>query len=92
MEAVMPITIHNGETLRKVALVIEEHIFNHCKLIECTLFYEGGPFGWTNTSFENCQWSFRGAAQNMMQLLQGLGMLKQAQTPPQSLSDISTAN
>jgi len=88
----MPITVHNNETLKGVALQLEEHVFNNCKIIECQVFYDGGPFQWTNSSFENCQIAFRGAAMNTTQVMQALGMLKQALQPPQTVSGSSTVH
>jgi hypothetical protein len=81
----MPITIHNGETLKNVSYRMEEHIFNNCKLTSCQLFYDGGPFQWTNTTFDNCAWNFREEARNTIQVLITLGLLKPGQAPPQNL-------
>jgi hypothetical protein len=81
----MPITIHNSETLKNACLVVEEHVFNNCKLSNCRLYYSGGAFEWTNTTFENCMWGFRGSARDTMQLMMTLGMLKPGQAPPQTL-------
>jgi hypothetical protein len=81
----MSITIHNNETLKNTAYRVEEHIFNNCKLTDCQLFYDGGPFQWVNTSFENCAWNFRGAARDTVQILVTLGLLKPGQAPPQTL-------
>jgi hypothetical protein len=88
----MPITIHNNETLKGISVRLEEHAFNNCKLIECFVFYDGGPFQWTNTFFDNCQFSFREEAMNTIRVLQTLGMLKEGLTPPPSVSGSSTVN
>ena len=48
----MPITVHNGETLNDVALVMEEHIFINCKVTNCRLIYSGGTVEFSNTKFE----------------------------------------
>ena len=71
----MPITVHNNETLKNVALVIEEHIFNNCRLTNCQ-FYGVDSFQWVDTSFENCSWSFRDEARNTIQVLTTLGLLR----------------
>jgi len=81
----MPITVHNGETLKNATYVVEEHIFINCKLTNCRLMYHGGSFEWANTTFENCMWGFRDHARNMMTLMMTLGMLKPGQAPPQSM-------
>src|SRR5208283_3251722 len=65
----MPITVHNGETLKNATYVVEEHIFINCKLTNCRLMYHGGSFEWANTTFENCMWGFRDHARNMMTLM-----------------------
>ena len=88
----MSITVHNNEVLKGIALRLEEHVFNNCKIIESQVFYDGGPFQWTNSSFENCQIAFRGAAMNTTQVMQALGMLKQALQPPQTVSGSSTVH
>jgi hypothetical protein len=77
----MPITVHNNESLNNGAYRIEEHIFNNCKLTNCLLAYDGGPFQWMNCTFENCQWNFRGAARDTIQILNTLGLMKPGQTP-----------
>jgi hypothetical protein len=81
----MPVNIHHGETLKNAAYRIEEHVFNNCKLTNCDLFYDGGSFGWTNTTFENCRWTFRGAARDTVQLLSTLGLIKAGQVPPPNI-------
>lgn len=81
----MPITVHNGETLKDVAFVMEEHIFINCKVTNCRLIYSGGTFEFSNTKFENCMWGFRGPAKDTLQLAMLLGMLKGGQAPPQVL-------
>jgi hypothetical protein len=80
----MPITIHEGESIIASTLVVEEHIFINCKLKNCRLYYSGGPFEWTNTSFEDCYWGFRGPAKDTVMFCIAMGMLKQGQAPPQT--------
>jgi hypothetical protein len=82
----MPITVHNNENLKNAAYVIEEHIFNNCKLTNCRLIYTGGSFEWVNTTFESCFWGFRGPAKDTIGLLMTLGMLKPGQSPPPSMT------
>lgn len=81
----MPITIHKHEMLKNQSYRLEEHIFENCKLTNCHLFYDGGPYQWVNTNFENCAWSFRGPARDTVQMLTTLGLLKPGQAPPQAL-------
>ena len=81
----MPITVHKQENLKNAAYRLEEHIFIECKLTNCHLFYDGGSFQWSNCIFETCEWSFRGAAKDTIQLLATIGLLKAGQVPPQNL-------
>ena len=82
----MPIQVYTGETIKAATYVVEETVFHNCKLIDCRLYYSGGPFEIVNCSFQNCQWGFRGSARDTMQLLMTLGLLKQGQVPPQSIA------
>ena len=85
----MPIFVHENENLKNSSYVIEEHIFYNCKLTNCRLYYNGGAFEFVNTTFDNCQWGFRGQARDTMQLLSVLGMLKPGQAPPPNMPGIS---
>jgi hypothetical protein len=86
----MPITVHEGDTIIASTFVVEEHVFINCKLKNCKLYYSGGPFEWVNTSFENCQWGFRGPAKDTLMLCMTIGMLKQGQAPPPNITGAST--
>lgn len=89
----MPITVHEGSTLKKAAFQLEEHVFRNCVLIECTLYYSGGDFEFVNAQFQNCNFSFRGAARNTMQLQMTIGMLKPTQQPtPQNITATAKMN
>jgi hypothetical protein len=81
----VPITLHQNETLKNAAYMVEEHIFNNCKLSNCRLIYTGGAFEFVNTTFENCMWGFRSEAAQTIALLMTIGMLKPGQAPPQSM-------
>lgn len=88
----MPITLHTKEQIKGIAFRLEEHVLRDCQVIGCTVVYDGGPYELVNTSFHDCQWSFRESARNTFQLLQTLGMLKQEQTPTTPLSTSTTVN
>jgi hypothetical protein len=77
----MSISVHENQTIKNADMRVEEHVFRNCKLVNCRLFYDGGPFELANTSFENCQWGFRGPAQMTMVLLTVLGILKPGTVP-----------
>jgi hypothetical protein len=78
----MPMTKYEGRTFSKQVFVLEECWFINCVLRECSLVYSGGPFEFENTTFDNCQWKFRGQAKDTMQLLSMIGLLKAGQAPP----------
>lgn len=73
---------YHGKILKDESFILDEVVFIDCKLANCHLFYSGGDFEWTNTTFENCHFHFRGPAKNTQSLIQ---FLQQAQqTAPQS--------
>lgn len=74
--------MHRDETIDGQTLKVEEHVFKNCHLVNCFLVYEGGPFDWQNTSWENCEWVVRGAALQTVQLLQTTGLWKPGGNPP----------
>jgi hypothetical protein len=86
----VPIFFHENEPLKNSTYLVEEHIFINCKLTNCRMIYSGGAFEFVNTTFENCQWGFRGMAGDTMKLLAILGMLKPGQMPPSTMPPIST--
>jgi hypothetical protein len=66
-------------------IALDENHFVNCKYTNCDLFYSGGDWAWTNTSFENCRFSFSGSASRTIALLTNLGMVKPGfgqQLPP----------
>jgi len=78
----MPITKYEGRTLTNQVFQLEECWFVNCVLRQCRIFYGGGSYLFENTSFDNCQWTFQGPANQTMQLLSMIGLLKQGQDPP----------
>jgi hypothetical protein len=81
----MPINVYEGVKLAGKAFVVEETIFRNCTLTNCWLYYSGGSYEWQNTSFQNCQWGFRGPAKDTIALLQLLGLMTAGQTPPPNI-------
>ena len=77
-------TKYEGQKLTKATLVVEECFFVNCVLTDCDLFYSGEDLEWTNTSFENCRWHWRGPAGRTVNLMRLLGMMKAQATPPQT--------
>lgn len=88
----MPLTLHTNEEIKNIAFRLEEHILRNCRVINCVISYDGGPYEFANSSFHDCQWSFRESARNTVQLLQTLGWLKQEQAPPANLSTSTTVH
>jgi hypothetical protein len=64
-----------GQNFESRVFDMDETVFFNCKLKDCDLYYSGGDFEWTQTSFENCRWHWRGAAKNMVILAQLIGMI-----------------
>jgi hypothetical protein len=77
-----------NESLSGKTIVIDEKHFVNCKYKNCIVLYGGGDFGWTNTTFENCQVTLSGSAQKTANLLTYFGVMKPPnnggtpQTPP----------
>ncbi|MCU1308338.1 MAG: hypothetical protein JWN45_3033 [Acidobacteriaceae bacterium] len=79
-------------TLENQALDVEQCYFVNCVVKNCQLFYGGGSFDWQNCTFQNCEWKFRGAARDTIQLLQTIGLLKiQGNQPPPLVNSTSGA-
>jgi hypothetical protein len=78
----MPITKYEGRTFTNQVFQLEECWFMNCVLRECVIFYSGGPYEFSNLTFENCQWKFQGSASQTVQLLNQIGLLRAGQTPP----------
>jgi hypothetical protein len=78
----MPITKYEGKTFENQVFQLEECWFVNCVLRRCAIFYHGGPYELLNTTFDNCQWKFVGAANQTFQLLTQIGVIKQGQAPP----------
>ncbi len=68
-------TKYENQALTNKVFQLEECWFVNCTLVECTLFYAGGPYLWEQCQFQNCQWKFQGQAQATCALLTQLGLL-----------------
>lgn len=58
---------------------LDGKLFSACEFEDCLLTYGGGPCEWDSTRFSNCRVLLDGAANNTVQVLQGLGFKV---TPP----------
>jgi hypothetical protein len=67
-------TIENQVSSGKTITLDEKHFIN-CRFTDCKLVYSGGDYGWTDTTFENCQVTLAGAAQRTATLLGSFGAL-----------------
>ena len=80
--------ILQDEVLTDKTFLLDGKNLINCRIINCTVFYEGGDWGWTNTSFENCRFNFAGAAQRtamLMNFLQSTGSVQGGPIPLKKL-------
>lgn len=56
--------------------------FIRCTLNNCTLFYSGGDADFTECELTNCQFHFRGPAENTFKFFKEMGMLKTKPVEP----------
>jgi len=67
--------IVQDEVVSGKTVTIDEKHFVNCRYKNCTVIYSGGDYGWTNTTFENCQMTLAGAAQRTAALLGNFGLI-----------------
>ena len=72
--------IIENEVISGKTVTVDEKHFVNCKYRNCTVLYSGGDFGWTNTTFENCQFSLLGPALKTASFLAFTGVIKQPMT------------
>ena len=60
--------VYRQETVR-----LDDKLFVNCKFEDCLLCYRGARCEWEHTRFSNCRGLLDGAANNTVQVLQGLG-------------------
>ena len=74
-----------NQLVNNKTITLDEKHFVNCVYTNCTVLYSGGDWAWTNTRFENCQFTFSGAAQRTANLLGNIGVIKppvpQGKTP-----------
>jgi hypothetical protein len=65
-------------------IAIDEKLFDGGRYTNCTFVHSGGEFSWRNTMFDNCHFTFAGAAQRTVSLLGNLGLIPPSGTklPP----------
>lgn len=64
------------QTLTEQVVILDDHAFVDCVLEKCTVYYAGGPCLLVRTQIRNSQFNTIGAANNTLQVLATLGMLK----------------
>ena len=74
----------DSEVLEGKAVVLDGKHFHNCRYTKCTLIYEGGEWAQTNTTFDQCNLSFSGAAARTMNVMAQFGMLRAIPIPPQT--------
>src|SRR5947209_4008807 len=70
---------YENVTLEKQAFQMEECYFLNCVLKDCDLFYSGGTVMVINLRTENCRWQWQNEAANTVNLLRGMGIMKDQQ-------------
>lgn len=76
--------IYKDKTMSEQTFILEESVFHDCTLKDCDLFYSGGDVEIVNLKLDNTRIHFRGAAKNMIALMQTLRMIPgPIQLPPQ---------
>jgi hypothetical protein len=65
-----------NENVSGAVVVLDGKYFMNCTFTDCMLVYCGGDYGWINTMFENCRFTFDGAAARTFNLCKNFGMLK----------------
>jgi hypothetical protein len=68
--------IVQNQTTSGATVALDDKHFANCRFTRCTLIYAGGDFSWSNTTFENCQLQFAGAAGRTMRFLGMFGLIK----------------
>jgi len=72
-----------GEVLTGKAVVLDGKHFHNCRYTKCTLIFEGGEYAETNTTFDQCNLSFNGAAARTMSVMARFGMIRPVGIPIQ---------
>jgi hypothetical protein len=65
-----------NKTNTGVTVTIDDKHFVNCRFKNCVLVYSGGDYGWTETSFENCQVTLSGPAERTAGFLGRFGIAK----------------
>jgi hypothetical protein len=62
-----------GKVYRRETVRLDGKLFLNCSFEDCVLYYGGQPCEWEETRFANCRVVLDEAANNTVQVLQGLG-------------------
>ena len=82
----MLLFMHSDEEIMSEIRCVEENVFRRCKLKNSQLVYSGCAFEWSDTSFENCYWSFRGPAEMNCSIPNVFGIVETGQNLTSSVS------
>lgn len=63
-------------------ITLDDTHFVNCQFTNCTLSYSGADYALTNTTFNNCPFSFVGPAHRTFTLLGMMGAIKPPVPPP----------
>jgi len=77
-------TIENRKE-NATAVILDDCYFVNCEFDACVLIYNGGDYGWNNTTFRNCMIHFQGPAARALTLLRYFNAL-----PEKALGQVSS--
>ena len=65
----MSLTPIERQSFENVPVVLDGKYFKECKFYGCTLIYNGGEYGWVDTTFHICKLKLQGVAQRTIQFV-----------------------
>jgi hypothetical protein len=70
--------INRDNKYMQITIRIDDREFHNCLFDRCTIVYGGGPLVLKDNAFNDCTYTFEGAAHRTLQFLQMLGLSSSA--------------